>query len=84
MQTPRPERLAAAFDYAEDRAGSLDVHQSVVAALEATNDLDNEERADVIVATIRETARRTALRRLGHEARYRELVAGALIAAALP
>ena len=84
MQPSRPERLERAFDYAEDRAGYLDMHQATVAVLESTNDLEADERADAVIAAIRNATLRTLARRLEHEPRMRELVASFVVTAALP
>jgi hypothetical protein len=84
LQASRPHRLDRVFDYAEDRAGYLDVHQSTVAVLDSTTDLDTNERADLVIAAIQDTTMRTLIRRLEREPRMRELVATFVVAAVLP
>lgn len=84
----RPDRLAAVFDYAEDRASYLDIRESVARAAGAYDaeplavELE-ARRADEIIAAFRSSTVRVLARQLEDPAR-RAGLAGALVAAVLP
>ena len=80
----RPQRLSRVFDYAEDRAAFLDVRDAVAEAIDATHDIPTEERAELLVAYLRDGMERTLTRRLATEPRIREMVATAMVTAVLP
>lgn len=85
----RPDRLAAIFDYAEDRAAYLDVREAVTAALDAFDrdtlhvvPLEPElarERGDFVVTAARAAMGRVLIRRLETQPRIREALAAVVM-----
>lgn len=86
--TPHPDRLAAVFDYADGRAGYLDIRESVerVAGAYDPEPIAPEaaaERADAIIAAVHEATVR-ALTRCLAEPKVQAAFAAALVGVVLP
>lgn len=84
----RPERLEAAFAFADDRASYLDIEQAVERALapfdvEPVTEATSRERAELVLRTMREATAKLIVRKLDDPA-YRRRWADALAGVVIP